>query len=281
MVFGLYSFTLNNDPSALLNRGISNINNHNYLEAISDLTMAISIQNDLGEAYYHRAICKDLFGKKEGFRNSDFCLDFIDALKYGYNPAIEKLYESGRGECFLLKSAIQTPEKVYCIDISSGKNIVLSNKFNKFHNLISLNAANNKINDLGTIFNTCPYIVSLDLGGNEISTIPNDISKLHFLYELNVSNNNIKNLPENISQLSNLTFLNLRGNQISELPKGIDSLKQLKLLDLSLNKLEKLPKSLFNMDHLETLVLAGNQISKKEIKKLQLSLPDTEIISGI
>lgn len=280
-ILGLYSFTFNNDPNTLLNRGKINIEKKDYLKAISDLTMAISLKNDLGEAYYHRAISKNLFGLEQGFYNSDFCLDFIDAMKYNYTPAVEKLYELGRSECFLLKSAALMPEKAFCIDISSQNIEVMSSQFSEFSNLVALNASNNQLEGLGTIYNSCPYIISLDLGDNKISFIPSDISKLKYLYELNLSNNSLSKLPESLTELESLTFLNFRGNQLTEIPKNIGDLKALKLLDLSLNKLNKLPKSISSLENLETLVLSGNPISKSEIKKIQSALPNTKIIFDI
>lgn len=280
-ILGLYSFSLKNDPNTLLNSGKDNIEKKDYLKAISDLTMAISLQSDLGEAYYHRAISKNLFGQEQGFYNSDFCLDFIDAMKYDYTPAVEKLYEMGRSECFLLKSATLMPQKAFCIDISSQNISTISNQFSEFNNLVSLNASNNNLESLGTIFNSCPYVISLDLGENKISYIPSELTKLKFLYELNLSDNDLKKIPDEITKLNELTFLILRGNQLSEIPKNIGDLKSIKLLDLSLNKIEKLPKSMENLENLETLVLSGNPIPKAEIKKLQTALPNTKIIFDI
>ncbi|KXX71909.1 leucine-rich repeat domain-containing protein [Flammeovirga sp. SJP92] len=280
-LLGLFSFTFNNDPNTFLNKGLNNIAKEDYLQAISNFTMAISIQNDLAEAYYHRAISKDLFGKKQGFYNSDFCLDFIDAMKYGYNPAIEKLYELGRSECFLLKSAALMPDKAFCIDISSQNINSISNQFSEFGNLVSLNASNNGLQDLGTIYNSCPYIIALDLGDNDISYIPSDLSKLQYLYELNLSNNSIENIPDELTQLEAVTFLNLRGNKLTSIPKDIGNMKSIKLLDLSLNKIEKLPKSISALENLETLVLSGNPISKTEIKRLETDLPNTKIMFDV
>ncbi|WP_052444295.1 leucine-rich repeat domain-containing protein [Flammeovirga sp. OC4] len=280
-LLGLFSFTFNNDPNTFLNKGLNSIAKEDYLQAISNFTMAISIQNDLAEAYYHRAVSKNLFGVKEGFHNSDFCLDFIDAMKYGYTPAVEKLYELGRSECFLLKSASLMPEKAFCIDISSQNIDLISNQFSEFSNLVSLNASNNNIQDLGTLYNSCPYIIALDLGDNNISYMSSDLSKLKYLYELNLSNNDIKNMPNEITALEAMALLNLRGNQLTALPKDLGAMKSLKLLDLSLNKIEKLPKSISELENLETLVLSGNPIAKSEIKRLHTDLPNTEIIFDV
>ncbi|MBB6459253.1 leucine-rich repeat domain-containing protein [Flammeovirga kamogawensis] len=278
LAIGLSSFTLNNDPNTFMSKGLTNLSSENYLKAIGDFTMAISIQDNLGEAYYHRAICKDLLGKKEGYINSELCLDLIEAIKYDHFEAIEKLYELGRIECYMFKSAALTPDKAYCIDISSQNYSSIPNEFSEFSNLISISASSNKIKTLGTLYNSCPYIISLDLGQNDISIIPSEITKFKYLYNLNLSNNNLSRLPKEIVKLEHLSFLNLRGNQLEELPKNIDNLKSLKVLDLSLNRIQKLPKNLENLKNLETLVLAGNPLQDADVKTLRLLLPNTHII---
>ncbi|AZQ61220.1 leucine-rich repeat domain-containing protein [Flammeovirga pectinis] len=278
LAIGLSSFTLNNDPSTFISKGLTNLSSENYLKAIGDFTMAISIQDNLGEAYYHRAICKDLLGKKEGYINSELCLDLIEAIKYDHFEAIEKLYELGRAECYMIKSAALTADKAYCIDLSSQNYSSIPNDVSEFSNLISISASSNKIKSLGTLYNSCPYIISLDLGQNNISVIPSEISKFKYLYSLNLSNNDLSKLPKEVSTLEHLSYLNLRGNKIEELPKNIDNLYALKVLDLSLNRIQKLPKNIENLKNLETLVLAGNPLEETDVKRLRLLLPNTHII---
>ncbi|MDW8288339.1 MAG: hypothetical protein RMJ89_09725, partial [Flammeovirgaceae bacterium] len=51
------------------NDGLNNMKKKDYLKAIGDFTHAISLNPQYAEAYYQRAIAKDLFGQQIGFFN--------------------------------------------------------------------------------------------------------------------------------------------------------------------------------------------------------------------
>ncbi|WP_281613658.1 hypothetical protein [Flammeovirga sp. SubArs3] len=279
IILTLFAFhPLNNDPQSFLERGVEQFNNENYLEAISSFTMAVSIQDDLGSAYYHRGLAKSQLGKKMGYYNPNFCLDFIAAIDNEYYDAIEAAYTLGRNEAVRIDHINSPNEEIYNIDMSNQGVESISQQYHEYPHLIALNLSHNNISELENITGNNSYLLSLDIGHNELRHIPSSIQNCTYLYDLNLSHNNIKSLPDQITTLSHLAYLNLRGNRLHSLPKNIQHLKSLKVLDLSLNQFKKLPKDISQLKGLDVLVLSGNPISKSDIKKLKLELHDTQII---
>ncbi|MBB3697679.1 leucine-rich repeat domain-containing protein [Flammeovirga yaeyamensis] len=279
ILFSAFHNPFNNDPNKYLNQGKSYYHQKQYIKAIGEFTMALSIQDNLAEAYYYRGLSKDLHGKENGYYNPDFCYDLISAMKYGFPNAIKQLYERGLFEAVQLNYTVDNPESVLCVELVNHQISSFPESIDKMTQLISINLNNNKIKAIDTDFCTHhPNLIALNLSQNYIEKVPEELDELQYLYELNLSQNKIKELPHSIYKLTHLSKLNLRGNHISHISHQISELKSLKVLNLSLNQLTKIPKEFYDMKNLETLDLSGNLIPDKEIEKLKLELGSTHII---
>ena len=119
---------------------------------------------------------------------------------------------------------------------------------------------------------------TLILGNNKLKSIPPEIQELSKLEKLYLEDNKLKGLPDEFSKLQNLKWLDLRENGLSELPETFKRLNKLETLILWDNEFKQIPKCLYEMKNLETLFIRfGNIVSEKEIKELELNLPNTTI----
>ncbi|OHX66322.1 leucine-rich repeat domain-containing protein [Flammeovirga pacifica] len=277
----LFSFTnpVNDDPTKYLNKGKDYFYQKEYIKAIGELTIAISMQKNLGEAYYYRGLSKDLLGKKEGYYNEEFCYDLIKAMHYGYYEAVEQLYKRGQFEAIQLSYLVEHPEKILCIDLADHQLSEFPESFSEMENLISVNINDNNIRVISSdFFDNHPNIIQLNLSQNYLKELPKSLTHQKYLYELNLSYNRLKSLPHQMNEMKQLRVLNLRGNQLHHLDHNVKDLDQLKVLNLSINQFKKIPKVIYLLANLEELDLSGNIIDEKEIKKLKMALPDTHII---
>ncbi|KAL9034124.1 MAG: hypothetical protein Q9214_007188, partial [Letrouitia sp. 1 TL-2023] len=163
--------------------------------------------------------------------------------------------------------------------------------------LVRLNAADNKLEDLSEAFGYVDSedgdraqmfrgLESLDLHGNRLSALPSGLLKLSRLTNLNLSRNYLKStsstfhvvcqlpslqelhLSENglsgpmppISGLQNLEVFNARTNALTTLSDDVSACSKLRTLDVSNNKLTGLPAALC-LSSLRTLDLSLNCIA--------------------
>ncbi len=273
----LFSSFAQPDAQNYYESGVKNLKSNDFIKAIGDFTSAISINPKFGDAYYQRALAKDLMGKKMGFVNSELCFDLVQAMKYGNKEAISLLEKTCMGECFNLQSAYVEPELVLCADFSSKVIITMPNGTDNLMNLIKINLFNNKLTKFPEVLTKCDGLMQLDISSNKITDISPNIKNLVFLNEINLNKNQLTNLPYEFGELKNLKSLYIRGNLLKEMPKSIAKLTSLENLDLSINSLTTLPIEISNLKKLKTLSLVGNPISKKDQKLIQALLPTCKI----
>jgi tetratricopeptide (TPR) repeat protein len=260
------------------NDGIQNIKSKAYLKAIGDFTHAISLKQDFADAYFQRAIAKELFGQQIGFFNPELCTDLIEAAKMNHSEAIPMISKLGSKECQSMSTAFLDAEMTYCADFNSKILNKIPELTKTLKNLTHLNLWNNRITELEYPFEFLPYLVSLNVSSNQINKVGASIGKIKMLYELNLSKNDITTLPEEIGNLNNLHTCILRGNRIIELPASLKKINSLHTLDLSLNNLEKVPQIVSELTMLKVLILSGNPLQPVDIENIRAKLPNTEVI---
>jgi internalin A len=123
-----------------------------------------------------------------------------------------------------------------------------------FHNLLSLK--------------------SLDLSSNKIIDI-SLLKKSNTMKSLDLSYNDIYDLSPLIN-LTNLEYLELHYNFIKDI-SPLGNLSNLKELNLKGNRIDNI-EPLKTLNHLEYLFLSNNPIPQEQIKELQKTLPDCEIV---
>ncbi len=273
----LSSFTIQPDADGYLQSGIKFCEQKEYIKAIGDFTMAISLRPDFGSAYLERAKAKLHFAEKMGFNNLEFCFDLVQAQEYHETEATKLLEEHCISECYGVQKAFIEPEIVFCADFSSKILTDLPKGSANLSNLVKLNLFNNKLTNLGLGFIHLKSLVLLDLSSNKIETISPIIGQLVHLNELNINKNDLTNIPDEIEKLVHLQKLYLRENNISEISSAIGKCSELQEMDLSLNKLTSLPAEIGNLKKLKVLNLVGNQFDKKSKKVIITLLPKTEV----
>ncbi len=276
-LLALCSFTNDPDPRALFESGMKNCLNKEYVKAISDFTMAISLKPDFGEAYLHRAKAKLSFAEKMGFANSEYCFDLVQALQLGQWEATGLLQQSCDQECFGLSRAFIEPDLVLCADFSSKMLSTLPRGSENLVNLVKLNLFNNKLSAISPQFGGLSALLVLDLSSNQLETLHPLMGNLKNLEELNLNKNRLTTLPEEMGNLTRIKRLYLRSNELVAVPPTIANCQELEQLDLSFNKLSNVPEELFQLKKLKTLNLTGNSIDKKLQKKISASLPNAQV----
>ncbi len=265
------------DPEEFYLKGKAFLTKGQFIEAISELTHALSVDPGMGKAYLDRAKAKKGLAEQFGFNDTELCHDLISALHLGLLEARELMEEKCMGHCYTQKTAFLIPEDVFCADFSSSVMYELPESLDSLRNLVKLNMYNNKLTVLHEDIGELKYLIELDLSSNKLTQIHDGLSKLKFLHHLNLNKNDINFIPENFGELENLTELFLRNNYLKELPKSVARLKKLKKLDLSLNQLTDLPIEIANLVNLRQLIMVGNKISKANQKKIRGLLPNCEI----
>lgn len=265
------------DARAYYEEGLVNLQARQYVQAIGDFTLAISLKPDFAEAYLQRAVAKQLLGEKMGFVNSERCVDLAQALSLGHEEAARLLMTDCRGECYSMNSPVENPLEVFCLDYSSGRLSVLPKSVALFPHLVSLNLAHNELKAIDQQALGSPQLMLLDVSSNQLRSVSAFIGQLAYLQELNLSNNRLVTLPTEIGDLSRLKALYLRGNQLSHLPASIADCQSLETLDLSFNQLTELPQEIKRLSHLEHLILVGNKFSKEAQQTIRVALPHCRI----
>ena len=273
----LSAFISQPDADTYFESGRKHHQNNEFIKAISDYTMAISLRPDFGNAFLERAKAKLSFSEKMGFVNNEYCFDLIQALNLGLQEAAPILEGNCDGECYTLQKAVQEPEIVFCADLSSKILTSLPKESFQLTNLVKLNLFNNKLTETTAEFAQFKSLLVLDLSSNRIQNLNPGIDKLVYLEELNLNKNDLTSLPVEIGRLKMLKRLYIRSNQLSELPVEISQCTLLENLDLSLNRLSSLPLELYEMKQLKTLNLVGNTIDKKTMRTIKSKMPSTQV----
>lgn len=273
----LCSFSSQPDPDSLLKSGQKNAQNKEYIKAIQDYTLAISIKPDFGEAYLHRALAKMNLVRGASSTNYEYCLDLTEALRLGQLEAAPHLKESCGGQCFGTHNAFIEPDLVLCADFSSSILAELPEGSGKLYNLIKLNMFNNRLKSLDPDFSSFSSLLILDLSSNQLQELGPMLGYLKNLDELNLNKNQLSILPEEIGSLERVKKISIRSNRLASLPTTIGKCRNLEELDLSSNNLQTLPVEIGELVNLKTLNLSGNFFDKKTQKSIQRLLPHTQV----
>lgn len=264
------------DPEYHYRQGVKHIEDKQYLAAIRDLTQAISLKRDYGDAYYQRAVAKKLLSQQNGYLSMELCYDLILAMDNGNSEASSMLLENCSIECYGSEAAFLDVEKVFCGDFSSQKLKFLPVDMPKLHNLVLLAAYDNALTSLPKNLSELEHLLLLDLSNNKLRRV-DEVFKLSQLVELNLPENAIDALSPEVQSMKALRVLNLRNNYLMDLPTELADLQQLENLDLSYNELSHIPEALFKLKNLKALNLFGNDLPEKEIAKLREALPNTKL----
>lgn len=276
--FLLFGFMPNeNSAQKHYQQGMESLQSQDYVNAIAEFTHAISIEPSFADAYFQRAVSKDLLGKKAGFVSTELCYDLIQAQMLGNDNSLAMLLEKSQTECFTTQNAFLEPDMVFCADFSSSRLNEMPDQSSDLSVLLHLNLYDNNITTIPATINEYQYLVALNLASNKLQTTNQNLQKLSWLVELNLSKNQITSLSEDLCHFPKLKFMNLRNNNISTISSEISNLNSLEVLDLALNNIKELPQSLFTMTHLKELVLVGNPIDPSKVKELQKALPNTKV----
>lgn len=273
----LSSFTMQPDAESFFESGHKNLTEKNYIKAIGDYTMAISLRPDYGIAYLERAQAKLYFAEKMGYVNNEYCFDLVQALMLGQKEAIPLLEGGCDSECFGIEKAFDEPEIVFCADFSSKLISDLPQASEGLVNLTKLNLFNNKLNTISLRFSKLKSLLLLDLSSNKLEDLGPVIGDLPNLNELNLNKNELQKLPDQIGKLRSLQKLFIRSNKLATLNSAIGQCEKLEHLDLSLNMLTILPTEIGQLKNLKILNLVGNTFDKKHQKYIVSLLPNTQI----
>jgi Leucine-rich repeat (LRR) protein len=154
-----------------------------------------------------------------------------------------------------LASALETPDKVFRLNLSKKQLKEFPEDILKFKNL-----------------------EELDLSKNKIEELPAGIGTLTHLKKLNLSMNKIAKLPTEIGNLTSLTYLGLNRNVIEELPPSIGNLENLEILELWDNEINTIPDEISNLKKLKMLELRGILFSEDDATRLDSLLPHTKVM---
>ena len=273
----LSSFTMQPDAESFYESGHKSLTEKNYMEAIGDFTMAISLKPDYGIAYLERAQAKLHFAEKMGYANNEYCFDLVQALLFGQKEAIPLLEGGCDAECYGKQKAFIEPEIVFCADFSSQLISDLPKESEGLVNLTKLNLFNNKFTTISINFSKLKSLLLLDLSSNKLEDLGPVIGDLQNLNELNLNKNELQNLPDQIGKLKNIQKLFVRSNKLTTLNASIGQCDKLEHLDLSLNILTTLPAEIGQLKNLKVLNLVGNTFDKKHQKYIVSLLPYTQI----
>ncbi|KAJ9604425.1 hypothetical protein H2200_011261 [Cladophialophora chaetospira] len=84
-----------------------------------------------------------------------------------------------------------------------------------FPNIRSISVTGNKMTSLPSL-EGCQNLVSLEVADNQLDELPSDFAQLRALRTANLANNNIRLIPSELATMANLTSLNLVGNPLRE-----------------------------------------------------------------
>ncbi len=282
-LFLCFTFILSNKSFAQKNSkewfalGLEHLKQKEYIDAISDFTSVVGLENNNSEAYYQRAVAKLRLSANMGYESTELCFDLKTALDLGYINSISYLDKYCTRECYDINKAHYEPELVLCADFSSKILSKMPIESKEMVNLTKLVLFNNKFEHLPVECKSFNGLLHLDLSSNRLLDMNNGLQEMKYLLDINLNKNQIKEVPDEIGKLEFLKYLYLRSNEICLISKEIGKCKNLEVLDLSLNSITDLPKEILLLKNLKILNLVGNALSPKWKKDLYIALPNTQI----
>ncbi len=272
------SFVENTSAKTYFDEGVTQLKAENFIEAIAAFTNAITEKPNYKEAYFERAVAKEQLASSIGYKSTEPCQDFAQALNLGETRSIAMLKKYCMNECYNMSNAFFQPELVFCVDFSNKVLTELpDDAYNKLIYVTKLNMFNNRIVDIPAGFIDFNLLIDLDMSSNRLTKVNNMIGSLKYLEELKLNKNYIKEISFAIGSLKNLKRIHLKRNKLSKFPDHFLSLEQLEFLDLGDNQITVLPEDIGKLKNLKSLNLRGNEIPKKEQKRIQKALPNCEV----
>ncbi len=131
-----------------------------------------------------------------------------------------------------LQKALQEPDKVLRLDLSSGKWRTLPEDVRRFTNLNALVLDRNKLKDLPEWLAELQYLQELSLHRNKLEDFPEVICSLPHLKRLTMSRNALRGLPACMGRLDQLVSLDLWSNELDEFPDELAGMTALRFMDL-------------------------------------------------
>jgi Leucine-rich repeat (LRR) protein len=141
------------------------------------------------------------------------------------------------------------------------------------HKVLSIDVANQGLEELPVKLSRLDKIVSINLLGNQFESFPIVLSKLTTLDEISLSSNRLTFVSSEIGLLKNLRILIMNNNQLKELPKEIGELSKLLYLEIGNNQLTSLPEEIKFLTSLQELHIERNNLSEKEKERIKELLP--------
>ncbi|EAY31514.1 leucine-rich repeat domain-containing protein [Microscilla marina] len=172
-----------------------------------------------------------------------------------------------------IELALETPEKVKILDLTSQRIQKIPVEIFQFQNLEKLVLTNCRLKALPKGIAQLKKLQTLILAFNEITSLPKELGQLTQLQKLDLYQNKLTRLPSYISALKNLRDLNVGKNQLNEFPTVLKKLTQLKRLDLNGNQLKQVPADIAWLQQNKRVFLARNPWTKWARKKLGLDDP--------
>ncbi|WP_299464556.1 leucine-rich repeat domain-containing protein [uncultured Microscilla sp.] len=172
-----------------------------------------------------------------------------------------------------IELALETPEKVKVLDLTSQRISQVPAEVFQFQNLEKLVLTNCKLKALPKEIAQLKKLQTLILAFNELTSLPKELGQLTQLQKLDLYQNRLTRLPSYISALKNLRDLNVGKNQLKEFPTVLKRLTQLKTLNLNDNQLTQLPADIAWLQQNKHVFLAQNPWTKWARKKLGLDDP--------
>ncbi len=121
-------------------------------------------------------------------------------------------------------------------------------------------------------------VYKLNLSRMKLKAIPKEVYTFVNLQQLDLSYNEITEVPKEIGMLKNLQKLDFTHNKIKELPATISLFKNLEEFLIGSNQLKTIPLGMIQLKKLLLLEVEENKIPEKEVAKLQLQMPNCDII---
>lgn len=148
------------------------------------------------------------------------------AVSFSQNKASDtsRVYKS-------LEKALQTPELVYHIDLSSQKLKSFPEEILSLNNLKTLNLSKNKIKEIPALA-TLKRLEEINLSKNKLSHFPEGIIGCKNLRLIDIGGNDITDISEDIKKLVELTDFIAWGNAFKEIPEFFKEMDQIQTVDL-------------------------------------------------
>ncbi len=154
-----------------------------------------------------------------------------------------------------LSAALQHPDQVYLLDISVGKDEVLSDSIGLLLSLRELRISGYFLRHLPEAIGGLSNLEKLQVSAHHLRSLPESIDQLHSLEELWIECDSIPRLPASLGKLNSLRLLSLRGFNTAPLPSSIGGLPALKTVLIKDPNLREIPPAWGQLRALDMLTL--------------------------